>query len=131
MLIGLGVGGYLTYKVIYQPNVFLGERKSQLIFIPTGSDFNDVGNILSAKGIVINRTTFELLAETKKYDNNVKPGRYRILARMNNNYFSSRRNWRQDLPIEYDNNIELFNSSKEHTCSEFPTLLGAVGGLHV
>ena len=29
----------------------------------------------------------ELLAERKKYNNNVKPGRYRILARMNNNEF--------------------------------------------
>ena len=81
----MGIGAYLAYKVIYQPNVSLGEKKSQVIFIPTGADFNEVANILSDKGILINRATFELLSEKKKYKSNVKPGKYKVLANMNNN----------------------------------------------
>lgn len=85
LLLGLAGGGYFAYKVIYQPNVFLEEKKSRIIYIPTGSTFVDVGNILSSKGIIVNRMTFEMLAKRKKYDLQVKPGKYRILARMNNN----------------------------------------------
>lgn len=83
-LIG-GVGGYLAYKTIYQSNVNLGDKKSQIIYIPTGSSFEDVVRILSESNILENRSTFEWLSEKKNYKNAIKPGKYRILAKMNNN----------------------------------------------
>jgi UPF0755 protein len=79
------VGGYYAYKVIYQSNVDLGEKKSQFIYIPTGSTFDDVIRILGTNNILKNRATFEFLSEKKKYKNNIKPGKYRILAKMSNN----------------------------------------------
>lgn len=85
LLITGGVGAYFAYKVIYQSNVNLGDKKSQIIYIPTGSTFDDVIQILGKKNILNNRSTFEFLAEKKNYKKHVKPGRYRILARMNNN----------------------------------------------
>jgi UPF0755 protein len=85
LLITGGVGGYYAYKVIYQSNVNLGERKSQIIYIPTGSSFDDVIHILGENNILKNRATFEFLSEKKKYKNNIKPGKYRILAKMSNN----------------------------------------------
>lgn len=85
LLIGGGIGGYYAYKTIYQSNVNLGNKKSEIIYIPTGSTFDDVIRILGENNILKNRSTFELLAEKKKYKNNVKPGKYRILAKMSNN----------------------------------------------
>ncbi len=85
LLIGGGVGGYYAYKTIYQSNVNLGDKKSEIIYIPTGSTFEDVIRILGENNILKNQSTFELLAEKKKYKNAVKPGKYRILANMSNN----------------------------------------------
>ena len=80
-----GVGGYFVYKYIYQPNVSLGEKKTEFIYIRTGWKFEDVKNMLYEKNYIINRFSFELLAEKKKYKNNIKPGRYRLKNRMANN----------------------------------------------
>src|ERR1035437_6094361 len=85
LLIGGGIGGYFAYKTIYQANINLGQKKSQIIYIPTGSKFNDVIQILSDNNILENPSTFEWLAEKKHYKNAVKPGKYRILANMSNN----------------------------------------------
>ncbi|MFL5763008.1 MAG: endolytic transglycosylase MltG [Bacteroidia bacterium] len=85
LLIVGGVGGYYAYRTIYQSNVDLGEKKSVIIYIPTGSAFDDVVKILGEHQILKNRSTFEFLAEKKKYRNAVKPGKYRILANMSNN----------------------------------------------
>lgn len=85
ILIVGGAGGYYAYKTIYQSNVNLGEKKSEIIYIPTGSTFDDVIRILGENNILKNRSTFELLAERKKYKNAVKPGKYRVLAKMSNN----------------------------------------------
>jgi UPF0755 protein len=85
LLIVCVVGGYFAYKAIYQANVNLGDKKSEIIYIPTGSNFNDVIRILIENNILKDRASFEFLAEKKKYINAVKPGKYRILAKMNNN----------------------------------------------
>lgn len=85
LLISIGVGGYFAYKAIYQSNVNLGDKRSTIIYIPTGSDFTDVVRILNENNILKDRASFEFLAEKKKYVNAVKPGKYRILAKMNNN----------------------------------------------
>ncbi len=79
------VGGYLAYRTIYQSNINLGDKKSQFIYIHTGSTFEDVIKILDENNYLKNRSTFEWLAEKKKYNKSVKPGKYRILASMSNN----------------------------------------------
>jgi len=84
-LISAVIGGYYAYKVIYQSNVNLGKQKSRVIYIPTGSSFDDVISILGKNNILKDRATFEFLSEKKNYRNNIKPGKYRILARMSNN----------------------------------------------
>lgn len=81
----LGIAFYLAYQVVYQTNVSLGDKKSQIIYIKTGSSFNEVLQLLVEKKIIIHSATFEWLSERKKYKNNIKPGKYRILAKMGNN----------------------------------------------
>ena len=80
-----GIGGYWAYNSIYQSNVNLGEKKSKIIYIPTDSDFNDVMRILSEENILKDKASFEWTCEKKKYKNTVKPGKYRVLAKMSNN----------------------------------------------
>ena len=80
-----GTGGYYAYRTLYKSNINLTDKKSQIIYIPTGSDFTDVMNILNENNILTEPATFEFLAEKKKYKNAVKPGKYRILAKMSNN----------------------------------------------
>jgi UPF0755 protein len=75
---------YNYYQKIYKPNVNIN-NKDEYIYIPTGSSFDDVVNILEKEQILIDVSSFEWLAEIKKYKNNVKPGRYRIKKGMNNN----------------------------------------------
>jgi UPF0755 protein len=85
LLVVGGIGGYFAYKAIFQSNINTIDKKSQIIYIPTGSDFNDVMNVLNENHILKDPASFEFLAEKKKYKNAVKPGKYRILAKMSNN----------------------------------------------
>ncbi len=77
---------YELYSRVYQPNIVLpvnvGEK---YIYIPTGAEFNQVIQILSETGLLINANSFEWLATTKKYTTNIRPGRYRINSNLNNN----------------------------------------------
>ncbi|MCX6297003.1 MAG: endolytic transglycosylase MltG, partial [Bacteroidetes bacterium] len=117
LLLIVGVGGYFAYKTIYQSNVNLGDKKSEIIYIPTGSTFDDVIRILGENNILKNRSTFELLAEKKKYKNAIKPGKYRILANMSNNALVNLLRAGIQEPVN-------FNFNGLHTLDE---LMGRVG----
>jgi len=76
---------YELYSRIYQPNIVLSNNTEQYIYIPTNSVFSDVVRVLSENGLLINANSFEWLAQQKKYDTNIKPGRYKINRVLNNN----------------------------------------------
>lgn len=76
---------YIGYKIIYAPNVVIKNKTSQLVYIRTGSTFEDVIDELSNTGILKNKKTFSALAGIKKYKENVKPGQYRISVHASNN----------------------------------------------
>ncbi|TVR41527.1 MAG: endolytic transglycosylase MltG [Bacteroidia bacterium] len=73
------------YYVVYAPNVKLDGKESTIVFIPTGSHYEDVLEILTEEGIVSNIRTFSWLAEQKNYPARVMPGRYRIYSGTGNN----------------------------------------------
>ncbi|MBI2271021.1 MAG: endolytic transglycosylase MltG [Bacteroidetes bacterium] len=85
VIAGGGIVVYWGYKLVYQPNVKLDGKSVEYFYIPTGSTFDDVINSLTDKRVIVNRASFQRLAELKKYKNKVKPGRYRIRNNMNNN----------------------------------------------
>ncbi len=72
----------ITYKKIYKPNI---NGNSYYLYISTGSDFNDVIQILEKDSILKDINSFKWLAEKKNYPNHVYPGRYRLDSLMNNN----------------------------------------------
>jgi len=76
--------GYQLYKAFLKPNTWVKDEKSATLYIPTGSDFNDLKLSLYEKGIVINRPTFEWMAKRKNLENNIHPGKYLINDGMTN-----------------------------------------------
>ena len=102
-------GSFLAYEFyirILQPNVSLDNNKSNIIYIPTGSDFLDVMDILNGNGILINSNSFKWVSEQKNYINNIKPGRYRIDSDFNNNELVNKlRSGSQDPVILTFNNL--------------------------
>lgn len=83
LLIG-GITGYSYYKKIYYPNVKTSKNIT-FLYIPTGSNFDDLLKILSDNCILLNISSFEWLAEQKKYTEHVKPGKYKLNNNMSNN----------------------------------------------
>jgi len=83
----LGCGGmmYELYSRVYQLNIVLPDNAEKYIYIPSNSEFSDVVQILLENGLLINANSFEWLAKQKKYDTNIKAGRYRINRALNNN----------------------------------------------
>ncbi|MCF8296173.1 MAG: endolytic transglycosylase MltG [Saprospiraceae bacterium] len=77
--------GIWAYKKFYSPNVDLKGKHSAFIYIPTGSDFEDVKKILYAHDYIVDKTSFEWIAEKKKYVDNIKPGKYELKDGMNDN----------------------------------------------
>ncbi|MEJ2594686.1 MAG: endolytic transglycosylase MltG [bacterium] len=78
VLLLLGGAGYYVYRVVFDPNVWTPEGKSVSIYIPTGSQFEDVREILYSNGLIIHRKNFEWWAQQKKYTGKIKPGHYVI-----------------------------------------------------
>ncbi len=81
----IGLKVYNLYKGIKQPNVNLNTDKPAYIYIPTGAGYKDVINILYTNNLIVNRSSFEWVAEKKNYANNVKPGKYKISPNLSNN----------------------------------------------
>lgn len=88
IIVVLGTVGtaYELFLRVYQPNIsFSRDVSEKYIYIPTDADFIDVVTILSENGLLINANSFEWLAKQKKYNTNIKPGRYKINRDLNNN----------------------------------------------
>jgi len=73
------------YSYIYQPNINLNDKNEEYIYIPTNSKFQDVIKILINNGLLIDKNSFEWVAERKNYKYNIKPGRYFLNRELNNN----------------------------------------------
>jgi len=84
LIILSSLAGYQLYKVFLKPNIWVKDEASSAIYIPTGSNFDDLKTVLYENGIIINRLTFEWLAKRKKLENNIHPGKYTIKDGMNN-----------------------------------------------
>lgn len=76
---------YIGYRMFLMPNTSTEIEKSEIIYIPTGSNYEDLLDTLRSENILKHEKSFIWLSELKKYKEKVKPGRYRILAGMNNN----------------------------------------------
>jgi UPF0755 protein len=74
--------GIYVYKSLFSNNVNLQE--SSLIYIPTGSSFDDVLTILEQENVLKDKQSFQQIAKRKNYTQHIKAGCYRIKPEMNN-----------------------------------------------
>ena len=83
---GMGMCIFL-YLYLFRSNVITGDDKKDhtYIYISTGSGLYDVKKILSESVILKSNVTFQWAAQLKRYDQKVKPGKYKIINGMSNN----------------------------------------------
>jgi UPF0755 protein len=74
--------GYLFY---FYKNVNIKENKKYYFYVHTGAKYQNVLDSLQAKHLLKDIYSFRLLAKLKKYDKNIKPGRYLLKSNMTNN----------------------------------------------
>ncbi len=80
------VGGFFVYKAYlsaYSSNV--STDKEEFIYVPTGSDYEDLLNILENSGFVNDMNSFEEIAKVKKFGEKINPGKYKLTNGMSNN----------------------------------------------
>ena len=77
--------GYWAFRTVMSHNVATPDGKEAVIYIPTGSTFDDVTAILSEADILVNLKSFTWVAKKKDYPDNIHPGRYVIGNGINNN----------------------------------------------
>ncbi len=80
-LLLLAFTGFNYYFKYYGPNV---TDQQDYLYIKTGSGFTDVLKTIENQGIVKDTTTFMQVAYSMKYENHVKPGKYRLHKGMGN-----------------------------------------------
>ncbi len=85
VFIGLAIAAYFSYFVynaMFQPNTVFN-KESVYVAVPSHSKYEDVRAQL--KPLLIDIESFDALADRKKYNRNVKAGRFLIKKGMSNN----------------------------------------------
>ena len=86
LLLGCAFVAYQMYDQVYQPNVTLTNVSDKYFHIHSADKFDDVVHNLYEKGYILNRESFEFVAEKKaNFKNNIHPGRYLLKDGMSNN----------------------------------------------
>jgi len=108
LIIASLAGGYYLYQAILSNNVWTPEDEAVSIYIPTGSGFDEVKQILYSQGMILNRTSFEWLARQKKYPELVKAGHFLIKPGMSNDELINMLRLGEQVPVDVVfNNIRL------------------------
>lgn len=64
LIFGLAFG-YWAYRTVMSPNVTTPEGKEAVIYIPTGSNYDDVQSILDESHLLANPKSFNWVAQRK------------------------------------------------------------------
>ncbi len=108
LIFGGSIAGYLGYRMVYKPNVWLNGKTSAAFNIKSVSSWDDVKLMLYAKGTIINRNSFEHLAAIMKYPGHIKSGHYILKEGMSNKQIISKLRSKQQDPVRLVfNNIRI------------------------
>ncbi len=104
---------YFLYDWSFAPNTISFEKEGYL-YIPTGSNFKDVVDILEQNKFIKNKKSFAWLAKQKQYIGKVKPGRYMLKTQMSNNeLINLLRSGEQDPVLITFNNVKSIDHFTE------------------
>jgi UPF0755 protein len=100
------VAGVSMFNRIWRSNVSITTGEDLDLYIPTGSGFQDVLEILAGHDILKDTSSFRWLAVRKNYHNHIHPGKYRIKnGQSNNQLVGMLRSGRQEPVQVMFNNI--------------------------
>lgn len=91
---------YYLYGVIFKPNTWTGGEAKTAIYIPTDTNYDGLLTILYSNGIVVNRKSFEWLADKKNLASSVKAGKYTISEGLSNNELINLLRSGQQTPVK-------------------------------
>ena len=97
--------GYWGYRTVMSPNVKTPDGKEAEIYIPTGSDFEDVKTILVENQFLSNEHSFNWVAQQKELPNSIHPGHYVLKNGMSNNQLVNmlRGGWQSPVNVTFNN----------------------------
>jgi len=122
LLVGAAITVFLGYRMIYQPNVWLNGKPSVAININSGSNWDEVKEILYKNGTIVHRASFEKLAFIMKYPDHIKPGHYLIKEGMSNKQIITKLRARQQDPVKLVfNNIRIKEELAGHISEQIET----------
>ena len=104
IIIGLSIYGYIMYQDVFSPNTKFKDEEVA-IYIPTGSDFNQVTELV--KPYVENMERFTSVAEKKEYPQNVKYGKFILRYGMNSNELINALRWPVPVKLSFNNQETL------------------------
>ena len=104
-LLVVGSFSYYIYDVMFSPNTSF-QNKEAFVFISSDANFETIKNDLEP--LLIDIGSFETLAKQKKYDVNIKPGRFRLTSGMtNNDIINALRNGNLPVRVSFNNQNSL------------------------
>jgi UPF0755 protein len=108
IVFGLVAGSVLTYFIwqrVFASNITTGKVETFDLYIPTGSSFIEVMDLLDENNLVKSRASLEWVAGRKNYHNRVRPGKYRLRNGMSNNQLINMLRSGNQIPVKL-----VFNS---------------------
>ena len=85
LLVFAAAFGFWAYKTVVSPNVQTAEGQNVDLYIPTGSDYQQLQTILGEAGFIVNEKSFNWVANKKELPANIHPGHYVVKDGMSNN----------------------------------------------
>lgn len=77
--------GHRYYKYIFAPNIYLSDKQSEFLYIPSGTDYQGLIHILNKNNYLKKQKGFEWLAQQKQFTSTIKAGKYKLRNNMSNN----------------------------------------------
>lgn len=110
---------YYIYQILFTPN-FQWQKEDGYLYIRKGADFKEVLDSMKKNEMLQDVKSFAFIAKLAGYQDNVRPGRYRIKANSNNiKVVRMLRNARQE-PVKLTfNNIRLKEDLAEKVGGKF------------
>jgi UPF0755 protein len=109
---------FLIYRNLLGINIIEG-KPNQVIYIPTGSSYEQVMDTIGSKLVIKNRKFFDWLAKKKNYPSLIKPGRYVIDKNMSyNGLINQLRSGRQSTIRITFSNLRTINQIAGKICKQ-------------
>lgn len=99
LAIAAATGAYLFYREFLKPNIRV-EKQSQFLYIPTGSNFEDVVRILKEKNLLVDEKSFRWSSGRLNYVDHIKPGKYQLKPHMSNKALITLLRSGQQVPVQ-------------------------------